>query len=49
MDVVKNKKGEIIEILATYDPKTKSGTSFNERKPNGTIHFVEMNTAKKFF
>ncbi|WAN63586.1 Glutaminyl-tRNA synthetase [Candidatus Phytoplasma rubi] len=49
VDVVKNKKGEIIEILATYDPKTKSGISFNERKPNGTIHFVEMNTAKKAF
>ncbi|AYJ01328.1 glutamine--tRNA ligase [Candidatus Phytoplasma ziziphi] len=49
VDVVKNQKGEIIEILATYDPKTKSGTSFNERKPNGTIHFVEINTAKKVF
>ncbi|MDC9032094.1 glutamine--tRNA ligase [Columbia Basin potato purple top phytoplasma] len=47
IDVIKNNKGEIIEILATYDPKTKSGSSFNERKPNGTIHFVEKNTLKK--
>ncbi|MDV3196166.1 MAG: glutamine--tRNA ligase, partial [Candidatus Phytoplasma stylosanthis] len=28
---------------------TKSGTSYKERKPNGTIHFVEMNTAQKNF
>ncbi|WP_341266552.1 glutamine--tRNA ligase [Candidatus Phytoplasma fraxini] len=47
IEVIKNSKGEIIEILATYDPKTKSGTNFKERKPNGTIHFVEMNTAKQ--
>ncbi|WP_323847548.1 MAG: glutamine--tRNA ligase [Phytoplasma sp.] len=47
VEVIKNKQGEIIEILATYDPKTKSGTNFKERKPNGTIHFVEINTAKK--
>ncbi|QTX02703.1 glutaminyl-tRNA synthetase [Candidatus Phytoplasma luffae] len=47
VDVIKDKNGEIIEILATYDPQTKSGTSFKERKPNGTIHFVEKNTFQK--
>lgn len=46
-DVVKNKKGEITEILATYDPQTKSGSGFKDRKPNGTIHFVEAKTACK--
>ena len=30
----------------TYDVNTKSGSGFNERKPNGTIHFVEATTAK---
>lgn len=45
-EVVKDDDGNIIEILATYDPKTKSGSGFNERKPNGTIHFVEKTTAK---
>lgn len=36
---------EVIEILATYDPETKSGSGFKGRKPNGTIHFVESKTA----
>ncbi|MBS4172897.1 glutamine--tRNA ligase/YqeY domain fusion protein [Bacillus sp. FJAT-49736] len=40
-EVVKDEKtGEIIELLCTYDPKTKSGTGFNERKVKGTIHWV---------
>ncbi len=46
-EVVKDKKGNIIELLCTYDPLTKSGSGFNERKPNGTIHFVEQTTALK--
>jgi len=46
-EVKYDKDGEIIEILATYDVETKSGSGFNERKPNGTIHFVEATTAKK--
>lgn len=33
--------GNVIEVFATYDPLTKSGSGFDERKPNGTIHFVE--------
>ncbi|WBL31412.1 glutamine--tRNA ligase [Candidatus Phytoplasma sacchari] len=45
--IIKDKYNNIIEILATYDKNTKSGTGFKERKPNGTIHFVEKNTAKK--
>lgn len=46
-DVVKNNKGEITEILATYDPQTKSSSGFKDRKPNGTIHFAEAKTACK--
>ncbi|MFU8787344.1 MAG: glutamine--tRNA ligase, partial [Candidatus Izemoplasmataceae bacterium] len=39
--------GNIIEIQATYDKLTRSGSGFNERKPNGNIHFVEASTAKE--
>ena len=46
-EVIKDENGEIVEIHCTYDPQTKSGSGFNERKPNGTIHFVEASTAKK--
>ncbi len=39
--VVTDEAGDIVEIKATYDVQTKSGTDFNARKPNGTIHFVD--------
>ena len=32
--------GEITELLCTYDPRTKSGSGFTERKVKGTIHWV---------
>lgn len=38
--------GNITVVHCTYDPLTKSGTGFNERKPNGTIQFVEASTAR---
>ena len=38
--------GNIACVHATYDPATLSGSGFNERKPNGTIGFVEATTAK---
>ncbi len=44
-EVVKNPDGSIKELLCTYDPLTKSGSGFSERKPNGNIHFVEATTA----
>ena len=43
--VVKDENGKVIELHCTYDPATKSGSGFNERKPNGTIHYVEATTA----
>ncbi|RKD24933.1 glutaminyl-tRNA synthetase [Caminicella sporogenes DSM 14501] len=47
-EVIKDEKtGEIIELHCTYDPKTKSGTGFNERKPKGTIHWVSAEHAVK--
>ena len=45
--VVKDENGNPIELHCTYDPATKSGSGFEGRKPNGTIHFVEATTAKK--
>ena len=45
--VVKDNDGKIIEIHCTYDPETKSGSGFEGRKPNGTIHYVEATTALK--
>ena len=43
--VTKDDDGKIIEIHCTYDPETKSGSGFEGRKPNGTIHYVEATTA----
>ena len=45
--VVKDSDGKIVEIHCTYDPETKSGSGFEGRKPNGTIHYVEATTALK--
>ena len=45
--VVKDDNGNIIEVHCTYDPETKSGSGFEGRKPNGTIHYVEATTALK--
>ena len=44
-EVVKNEDGSIKELLCTYDPATKSGLDFTERKVKGTIHWVDAKTA----
>ncbi|WP_139996864.1 glutamine--tRNA ligase/YqeY domain fusion protein [Paenibacillus paridis] len=44
-DVIKDADGNVIELHCTYDPKTKSGSGFNERKVKGTIHWVEASQA----
>lgn len=44
-EVVKDADGNVIELRCTYDPKTKSGSGFNERKVKGTIHWVEASQA----
>ena len=41
-----DKDGNIVCVHCTYDVNTKSGSGFNERKPNGTIQFVEATTAR---
>ena len=45
ISVEKDEKGNITLVHCTYDPETRSGSSFEGRKPNGTIHFVEASTA----
>ena len=36
----KDADGRVTVVHATYDPATKSGSGFDERKPKGTIHWV---------
>jgi len=43
--VEKDENGEIVAVHATYDPATKSGSGFSERKVKGTIHWVNAKTA----
>ena len=37
---VKDENGRVVEVHCTYDPKTRSGSGFNDRKVKGTIHWV---------
>ena len=45
--VVKNAKGDVTEVLCTYDPKSKSGSGSEEslRKVKGTLHWVSKKHA----
>ena len=38
--VVKNEKGEVVEVHCTYDPATRGGNSPDGRKVKSTIHWV---------
>jgi glutaminyl-tRNA synthetase len=38
--VVKNEKGEVVEIHCTYDPETRGGNAPDGRKVKSTIHWV---------
>ncbi|OQY27589.1 MAG: glutamine--tRNA ligase [Candidatus Cloacimonetes bacterium 4572_55] len=44
-EVIKDEKGEIIELRCTYDPKTRGGWSDDGRKVKGTLHWVSARTA----
>jgi glutaminyl-tRNA synthetase len=39
-EVVKNAKGEVIELRCTYDPATRGGSAPDGRKVKATIHWV---------
>jgi len=45
VDVVKDEKGEILEVHCTYDPATRGGWSPDGRKVKGTIHWVSARHA----
>jgi len=38
--VIKDEKGDIIELRCTYDPETRGGSSPDGRKVKGTLHWV---------
>ena len=46
-DVVKDAEGNVIEVLCTYDPATKSGEDHSGRKVKGTIHWVSAAHAQE--
>jgi len=39
-DVVKDERGEVIEVHCTYDPETRGGDAPDGRKVKGTLHWV---------
>jgi glutaminyl-tRNA synthetase len=39
-DVIKDERGEIVELRCTYDPATRGGDSPDRRKVKGTLHWV---------
>jgi len=44
-DFIKDKNGEVIELICQYDPETKGGSSPDGRKVKGTIHWVSADHA----
>lgn len=44
-DVVKNTKGDIMELRCTYDPATRGGDSPDGRKVRATLHWVSAKHA----
>jgi glutaminyl-tRNA synthetase len=46
-EVVKDEKGEVVEVHASYDPATRGGDSPDGRKVKSTIHWVSMAQAKE--
>ncbi|WP_366923653.1 glutamine--tRNA ligase/YqeY domain fusion protein [Metallumcola ferriviriculae] len=46
-EVVKNEKGDIIELRCTYDPSSKSGEDTSGKKVKGTLHWVSAKHAHK--
>jgi len=45
-EVIKNDKGEVVELHCTYDPESKGGKSPDGRKVKGTMHWVDAEEAK---
>ena len=39
-EVIKNDRGEVVELRCTYDPKSRGGWTDDGRKVKGTLHWV---------
>ena len=46
-DIIKDHNGNIIELICTYDPETKSGSGTSTKKVKSAIHWVSVNNAIK--
>ncbi len=46
-EVIKDDKGNVIELKCSYDPETKSGSGTSNKKVKGTIHWVSVKHAVK--
>ncbi len=44
-EVIKNDKGEIVQLNCSYDSDTRSGTGTSTKKVKGTIHWVNVKDA----
>jgi len=44
-EVIKNEKGEVVELKCIYDPDTKSGSGTSTKKVKGVIHWVSAKHA----
>jgi glutaminyl-tRNA synthetase len=39
-EVIKDEQGDVIELLCTYDPESRGGSTADGRKVRGTLHWV---------
>ena len=46
-EVIKDEKGEVIELRCSFDPDTRSGSGSSNKKVKGTIHWVSAEHAIK--
>ncbi len=44
-EVIKDNEGRVVELICSYDEKTRSGSGFKGRKPQGTIHWVDARSS----
>ena len=47
VDVIKDEKGNVVELRCTYDPKTRGGDAPDGRKPKTTLHWVTVDHSIK--
>ena len=46
-EIVRDEKGEVVELRCTYDPETRGGDAPDGRKVKGTLHWVSSQHALK--